>query len=388
MNRRDLLRFAAGGAVFLALPALPACTSSPEIGLRAWKGPAPDVADPRLRLLSWAVLAPNAHNTQPWKVDLSRPDEIDLYVDPSRVLPETDPPYRQIHISQGTFLEHLEIAARESGLAADIAWFPRGEYAPEVLADLPVATVRLAPRASVPRDALFAQFGRRHTNRRAYEEGRALSAAQRAALLASVPPDLGALALVESGPTRARLTAICDEAMRLEVSDPARNRETARWFRFSTSEIDEKRDGFGVEQGGISGFKRWFAESFLLSREKAEDPRGSFAESAITMARDGGRSASAFAILTCPGNTRLHQVKVGRAYARFALTASALGLAIQPMTQATQEYADMTKLKADLDALAGATAAAPVQMMIRVGFAEPVPHAPRRDARALLRGAS
>lgn len=80
-------------------------------------------------------------------------------------------------------------------------------------------------------------------------------------------------------------------------------------------------------------------------------------------------------------------MKVGRAYARFALTASALGLAVQPMTQATQEYSDVAKLKAELDALAGATSSAPVQMLIRLGFAKPVPHAPRREARALVRGA-
>jgi len=387
MKRRELLRFTGSGAALLALPSLPFCASTPKIGLRAWEGPDPDLADPRLTLLSWAVLAPNAHNTQPWQVDLSRPSEIDLYVDAGRLLPETDPPMRQIHLSQGTFLEHIDMAAREYGLRAEVAYFPRGEYGPDELSDLPVATVRISRSDSATKDPLFSQIKVRHTNRRAYEAGRELSASQCTALVASVPGELGSLTVVAQAPLRERLASISEEAMRVEVSSKARNRETAKWFRFSTAEVDEKRDGFGMENAGVTGFKAWFAKSFLISRESAEDPDGSFASNAVSMAGDGGKSASAFAILTCAGNTRVHQVKVGRAYARFALTASALGLAVQPMSQAAQEYVDMAKLKEELERLAGASASAPVQMLVRIGFAEPVPHAPRRDVRSLVRSA-
>ena len=74
--------------------------------------------DPRRRALAHAILAPNAHNMQPWLVDLSEADVITLYIDRTRLLPETDPFSRQIVISHGTFLELLVLAAAAEGYSA------------------------------------------------------------------------------------------------------------------------------------------------------------------------------------------------------------------------------------------------------------------------------
>jgi len=57
-DRRRFLRLA-GSAATLAV--LPACTPMPEEALEAWRR-AGEGEDPRLRLLSWAILAPNPHN--------------------------------------------------------------------------------------------------------------------------------------------------------------------------------------------------------------------------------------------------------------------------------------------------------------------------------------
>jgi hypothetical protein len=41
--------------------------------------------------LSFALLAPNHHNRQPWIVDLGAAHTVTLYADTGRLLPETDP---------------------------------------------------------------------------------------------------------------------------------------------------------------------------------------------------------------------------------------------------------------------------------------------------------
>ena len=79
-------------------------------------------------ILSYAILAPHSHNLQSWLVDLRQPDEITLYCDLGRRLPETDPYSRQIMMSHGTFLELLDLSAREKGLRADIELFPEDEF--------------------------------------------------------------------------------------------------------------------------------------------------------------------------------------------------------------------------------------------------------------------
>lgn len=102
------MRTTGGGiAAAAATAALPACSAEyPAAAVETWHGPR-EGGDLRRWALGFAILAPNPHNRQPWLVDLAYPDEIRLYVDRDRVLPETDPPGRQIVIGHGAFLELL-----------------------------------------------------------------------------------------------------------------------------------------------------------------------------------------------------------------------------------------------------------------------------------------
>jgi hypothetical protein len=336
-----------------------------------------------MRALSYALLAPNAHNTQPWLVGLGD-GRIDLHVDRARLLPETDPPYRQTHISQGTFLELLVIALAEDGIASEVDYFPDGEYANGTLEDLPVARVRLLS-GSVARDPLFAAIPLRTSTKRPFEPGRELSSIDAEALARAPTGEGVSVRIVSNVDARSRLAEICTDAMSVEVKAVPRNVETARWFRFSEDEIEEKRDGFSIRQTGAGALERWVVESFLLDRAGASDPEGSFARGAVDQTRDQARSAAAFGALTSDLNTRRAQVIAGRAYARVALTAAARGLAMHPMSQALEEYPDMAITKQRLERELGLRSGRTVQMLFRLGHAEVTPHTPRRDVRSLLR---
>jgi hypothetical protein len=86
-------------------------------------------------------------------------------------------------------------------------------------------------------------------------------------------------------------------------------------------------------------------------------------------------------------NDRVTQVNAGRAYARVQLAATAQGLAMQPLSQALQEYPEQQKTYAEIHALAGATLPGQtVQMWARVGYAEAVTAAPRRALEDFIRG--
>ena len=102
-------------------------------------------ADIRVELVEWGRLAQNAHNIQPWRVVLDPVDayRFDLYIEDERLLPETDPPARQITLSAGTFLAVVEARAAQIGYQADIDLFPRGEYTLATIGELPVAYVTL-----------------------------------------------------------------------------------------------------------------------------------------------------------------------------------------------------------------------------------------------------
>jgi hypothetical protein len=156
-------------------------------------------ADVRRWLLGYAILAPHSHNLQSWVADLRTPNQITLYCDLKRVLPQTDPLSRQIMMSHGTFLELLDMAARERGLRADVTLFPEGAFGPSKLDSRPVATVRLTPDAAVQKDPLFAQILLRHTNRNRYDIARAVPVAGWGAM-AQAAAASGTAAVANCGP--------------------------------------------------------------------------------------------------------------------------------------------------------------------------------------------
>jgi len=144
MQRRNFIKVMAAGSTVALLPSvLSGCGEHGETGLEAWDGPMPGETDIRRIVLSYAILAPNPQNKQPWVVDLSGPKSFDLYVDQTRLLPKTDPPFRQTHIGQGTFLENADLAARKHGFRMDVRYFPQGIYGNTVMEDKPVASVTL-----------------------------------------------------------------------------------------------------------------------------------------------------------------------------------------------------------------------------------------------------
>src|SRR6185503_12593149 len=98
VTRRAVLRVLGTSAVIVAAGGLglSQVDQMPAQAIEAWKGPAPNMRDPRVRALSYALLAPNPHNLQPWIADLREASAITFIVDRTRSLPETDPYSRQI----------------------------------------------------------------------------------------------------------------------------------------------------------------------------------------------------------------------------------------------------------------------------------------------------
>lgn len=127
LSRRKFLAIVGGGSVVAAGGALGhAVTRAPQAAALPWQM-AGSYADPRMRALSWALLAPNPHNRQPWLADLGTEGAVTLFADTGRLLPHTDPYSRQITIGLGCFLEILRMAAAEEGWRTELALFPDGE---------------------------------------------------------------------------------------------------------------------------------------------------------------------------------------------------------------------------------------------------------------------
>jgi len=392
MQRRHFIRLVGGGVLAGTGGLLGACSSQyPAAAVAAWQGPRGD-SDLRRWALGHALLAPSSHNRQPWQVDLREPDAITLYVDRERLLPETDPWFRQIVVSQGTFLELLVIALRERGVEPTVALFPDGEFAARGLDGRPVARVSWSGAAAAPaRDPLFAQILRRHTAKVDYDRERAVAPAVLQRLAGALLPGTG----VRFGGTvdPARLPALrrlCEDAAVVELGTERTVMESIRLLRVGPAEIAAHRDGLAIN----SPMLRALDAVGLFDRH--HPPAADDAAFKNMLARFAGYSQSAAGFVwlaTTPSNGaaqgtgRRSEVEAGRAYMRLQLQATALGLQMHPMSQAIQEFAEMKPLYERLHRLTLGQPAEreTVQMFCRIGYCSDQQHAPRREVDAIIR---
>ena len=159
LSRRRTLALIGGGVILAAVASLGAiATRQPRTAKLPW-GEAGQGEDARHRALSWALLAPNPHNRQPWLVDLREAGVVTLYVDTMKLLPHTDPFNRQITIGLGCFLELMRMAASHDGHRVTITPFPEG------FDDLALEWLAVGPTEPAAHDALLARFARCRANR-------------------------------------------------------------------------------------------------------------------------------------------------------------------------------------------------------------------------------
>jgi len=382
-----------GGGVVLAAgaSAFTGCVSVrvPRPAVAAWAGPTPD-DDVRRWALSFAILAPNPHNLQPWLADLRVPGEITLRLDVQRLLPATDPNGRQILMGAGAFLELLAMAAAERGHRADITLFPEGE--PGATLDArPLARVRLVADADVPRDPLFAQALRRRTDRRAYDVARPIAPADVASLRASVAGlplafDLAGRAdALSADQTRVEeIRTIVKDAWRVEMTTEAPMMESMRLLRFGSAEIDRHRDGIIITRRLLVTL----AKLGFVDRRKFPAPNSRSTVAQLKEFNAITDATPAYLWLVTEGNARAQQILAGRAYVRVNLAGAARGLGMHPNEQALQEYPEAARPYEAIHRLLGTPAPRhTVQMLARVGYlpagAVWAPPAPRRGLDAL-----
>jgi len=389
MHRRAFVRLVGGGVVFAAVAPLTACDRSlPPEALAAWQEPVQET-DLRRWILAHAILAPHSHNLQSWLVDLGTPGEILLRCDLTRLLPETDPYSRQIMMSQGTFIELLDLAARERGQRAEITLFPEGEFGPEKIDERPVARIRLVEDANVSKDPLFSQIFKRHTNRNAYDLNRPVPAAAWQAMADAVRPyplRFGFIGTDQADQADAMKMLkmhrdIANEAWRIELTTPRAILESYKVLRVGAAEIAQHRDGLSLTDPVVV----WMTRLGFFDRSRAPGPDDYGTTSQIKDFGTKIASTPGFLWMLSQGNDRVTQVNAGRAYARVQLAATAQGVAMQPLQQALQEYPEQARTNAAIRQLLEAPAPAQtIQMWARVGFAPPVQPAPRRGVAAHL----
>lgn len=111
-------------------------------------------------ILRLACRAPSVHNSQPWRWRVTG-TRIDLYADFTRQLVYADPSRRDLMVSCGAALHHLQVAAAGSG------WTTRVRRLPDPGDERHVASIQLKPSEATPEAvAMLDTIAARRTDRR------------------------------------------------------------------------------------------------------------------------------------------------------------------------------------------------------------------------------
>lgn len=380
MERRQALRILGGGAILAATVPMASCSSKmPKEAIAAWNKPEQE-ADLRRWILAHAILAPHSHNLQSWLVDLREPDVITLRMDLKRLLPETDPLSRQMVMSQGTFLELLDLAARQRGYRAKTTVFPEGEFGPNAPDARPTARIQLIADTTIQPDPLFAHIFNRHTNRSAYEmrlpDNEAVKTIE--ASTAGFPVRTG-FTSADNATALAAHRNIAMEAFRIELTTARTLLESYKVLRVGPKEIAEHRDGLSLN----SPMVRLLTAVGLFDRSQPSPPESRAIKGQLVEFNEKIAATPSFFWMITDANDRTTQLQAGRAYVRAQLAATAHGLAMHPLQQALQEYPEQAEQHAAIHTLLGAKRPdQTVQMWARFGYAPPVEPAPRRGVDA------
>ncbi|MBO6891319.1 MAG: twin-arginine translocation pathway signal protein [Roseibium sp.] len=356
LTRRRTLALLGGGLIVAATAAGGTflATRTPSRALEPWDR-AGGYEDPRLHALSYALLAPNPHNRQPWLIELTGTSGFVLHRDTSRDLPYTDPFNRQIFVGLGCFLELMAVAATMRGKTADIRLFPEGF-------DGPVAAVELTDGAQP--DRLAAQIMDRRSCKEPFEER-------------PVPSELTAQLkqygeIFTDTDAVARIKDLTWEAWLTEMHTHRTLKESVDLMRFGKAEIDANPDG--IDLGGP------FLESLMvlgvLNKEGQLDPESTGFQEGVKMYREMLMATPAYIAVTSNGNSRVEQIESGRRWLRLNLETTRLGLALHPVSQALQEFEEMKphyEAAHEMLAKPGET----VQMLGRLGFGPQIARTPR-----------
>lgn len=350
MSRRGLM---VSGVAALALP-LAGCGGRQsrwdEAMAETWAALAADatLGD----LVRYATLAANSHNTQPWRF-VATENAVTILPDLSRRTPVVDPDDHHLFVSLGCAAENLSIAAEARGRRATIGFDPAGDGSVAI-------GLEPGPAAETP---LFVAIPERQCTRSDYD-GRAVPAADVAQLEEAARSDGVDLVLISEP---ARMAAVLDYVVAgntRQVEDPAFVDELGQWLRFNAGHAAEARDGLYSAASGNPTTPAWLGRLIFPWVFSAGSENDRYASQI--------RSSAGIAVFVAREEGKAGWVSVGRAYQRFALQATALGIRNAFVNQPVEVPAVRTEFAAWLGL------GRRPDLVVRYGYAPPMPKSLRR----------
>jgi hypothetical protein len=270
------------------------------------------------QILPSAILAPSAHNTQPWKFSV-HDNVIDVFVDWSRHLTVSDPTKRELYISLGCAIANAEVAAAQHRYNTLISYFPEGQTN-----TAPVARLRFdALGGDSYLASLFPAIAKRRTDRSIYD-GKPLTLEEKQALKVLSRKESN-IVFVEDRDQMNEIAKLTEEGTIATLSRQDFKEELSHWVRNDWTRQPDGMPGYAMGMPAPLSFV-----SSLMVRlapiHKQEGPK----------AKKQVESASAVAVILTSNDNAPDWLKGGQFLEHLWLEVTAAHVAAAPLASAVE----------------------------------------------------
>lgn len=269
-------------------------------------------------LIQYAVLAPNSHNTQPWKFEINSENRsINIYLDWQRSLAYSDRFNRESYISLGCALGNLTVALEYFNFRYQIKYFPEETVKNVAIKVLVIEKTQLQEDSTLL-SKLFQYLTKRVTNR---------FPPQKKSIKKNILQELGQFSneknvkaiFVTEEREKIKISDIMYHAIHYAFSDEMFKDELSKWIR---SNFTKQKDGIPLYDSGIPApitiLAPWLIKTVPAKLQATTDK--------ILV-----RNSSCLLILSSTIDDRLSWIKAGKIFEYIALAGAAHSIFFSPM---------------------------------------------------------
>jgi nitroreductase len=272
-----------------------------------------DISEKARFFIRYAILAPNSHNTQPWKFKISD-NTVKIFPDFNRALAYSDRMRRELHISLGCALANFCIAANYFGFDTSVEYYPENDL------ENPAITIQIVEKQLKSKIAeLFPYITKRTSNRNPYLP-KNISEDVFEDLLQLVSDERDArIDFIRDSGLKQKIISLVDESIHFAFNDTIFKDELSTWVR---SNYTRRLDGMPLFGFGVPGPLSILAP-FLIKHMPAK--MQSLIDKKLLV------HSAAFLIISAMDDTRESWIKTGKIYEYITLACLKYEIATSPM---------------------------------------------------------
>lgn len=310
-------------------------------------------------LVRAATLAPNGHNTQPWRF-AQLPKGALITPDFARRTPIVDPDDHHLFVSLGCAAENFLVAASAQGRPGALRFDSKNGGQLEVELGSRQRTV----------DPLAAAIPARQSTRSDYDS-RPVATSQLRLLEDAARIEGVSLMLLTDNAKLSDVQGFLIRGNDDQMNDSRFVQELHHWIRFNPEQALVSCDGLFTKCSGNPALPSWVGKRFfsLVYTKHAEDKK--YAAQI--------RSSAGVAVFVGDKADKEHWVRVGRSFERFALMATTLGIRNSMINQPVE----VPSVRDEFARWLGIGDQRP-DLVVRFGYGSPMPMSLRRPAKSVI----